>query len=538
MRIIRMTIAAATVLGGSIVNVAAPARGQSWDVPVLNDPMSLDAPTAADKPVQSLSIQPELIETPPAEFHPDVPLPSRNPHWSDTTPQPIAPESIGSGVPAPPPVVTPDSKQSTKPDVKTIWAPVYPEPAPSPIQTIPSFGSAIAQRYYADYDNGFRIRPFDPQTDVFDLKINGWIQFRHGGYSSNVDTFTDATGTTRLVEDRNAFEVERGRLIFSGHAVDRRLSYFLQFDGDTDGENQIDLLDYHLQWQTDDWGQFRLGRQKLPGSRSWLISPLDTRLTSRSLATNFFRPGRTAGVQYSVDAGWLGNVTGLIGNNFRTVNVPGGATDDKFTYTLGHVYEPLGDFGSKLIDFGSSDGLKIRFGQTYTFAPQNDARLEEPDDDEDFIRLADGTRLNDPSALVSGVTVASFDVSLYTIDFAAKYRGWSMDTEGYFRRLGNLASDGQLPVTEVDQLGFYVQTGVFLVDRRWDVNVRFAEAHDSFGTGNEMAIGTNWFPTADERLRVTFDVAEIDSSPVTATAANILVGDDGTVFRSQLEAQF
>src|SRR5690606_19735140 len=85
--------------------------------------------------------------------------------------------------------------------------------------------------FYVDYDSGFVIRPFAPHRHPFELQVNGWIQFRHHAFARDVDSWTDNAGITRPVRNRNAFDIERGRLIFSGFAIDERLTYFLHLDG-------------------------------------------------------------------------------------------------------------------------------------------------------------------------------------------------------------------------------------------------------------------------------------------------------------------
>ena len=96
------------------------------------------------------------------------------------------------------------------------------------------------------YDKGFLIKALDPEQDKFSMKINSWIQFRHAGFvrDSGQDSWTDNAGVTRSIRSRNAFENERSRLTFKGHLVDKRFTYFLQLDGDTDGRETVDFFDY------------------------------------------------------------------------------------------------------------------------------------------------------------------------------------------------------------------------------------------------------------------------------------------------------
>ena len=110
--------------------------------------------------------------------------------------------------------------------------------------------------YFAAYDKGFGIFPYDKKKNPFELKINGWIQFRHHAFAREVDSWTDNAGITRPVKNRNAFDIERARLSFKGTALDPRLTYFYQLDGDTDGRHAVDFFDYWWAWKVSD--RFRL----------------------------------------------------------------------------------------------------------------------------------------------------------------------------------------------------------------------------------------------------------------------------------------
>ena len=112
---------------------------------------------------------------------------------------------------------------------------------------IPSYESP-SPRFVVDYDKGFVIRPFEPDKIPFDLRCNSWIQLRYHGFARKVDSWTNNAGVTRPVRNRSAFDIERGRLVFSGHAIDERFSYFLQLDGDTDGRHGVDFFDYWWAW--------------------------------------------------------------------------------------------------------------------------------------------------------------------------------------------------------------------------------------------------------------------------------------------------
>ena len=67
------------------------------------------------------------------------------------------------------------------------------------------------------------------------------------------------------------------------------------------------------------------------------------------------------------------------------------------------------------------------------------------------------------------------------------------------------------------------------------------EANDTFlyNTGEVTKGGTHVRDALDtKRMKVSFDVTKLDGSPLTNTATDIVVGDDGLLFRGQFQAEF
>jgi hypothetical protein len=119
-----------------------------------------------------------------------------------------------------------------------------------------------------------------------------------------------------------------------------------------------------------------------------------------------------------------------------------------------------------------------------------------------------------------------------------KYAGWSANAEYYARWLQEIEGDGPLPQSNLHAWGYFVEGGFFIIPQRLDVNARYSRVSGMFGDANEYAAGINWYPTESERFIVTFDVTMLDGSPVDNPSSNILVGMDGTLFRTQVEAVF
>jgi len=392
--------------------------------------------------------------------------------------------------------------------------------------------------YFVDYDQGWRIEPFDRKKHPFDLRANGWIQFRHHAFTRRADSWTDNAGVTRPIRNRNAFDIERARLTLSGHAFDPRLSFFLQMDGDTDDGHAVDFFDYWWAWQLTDRFQIQMGKRKVSTSRQWLLGARQTRFIDRPMANDFFRPDRTVGIFGVGQFADHGHYEVMVGNGYRTANLPNSVTDSRFTFAATSYLDGNGDFGPEITDFESSSSLRWRLGHSFVYSPQvgNESGIDL--NETDFLRLSDGTRLTQTGSLAPGTTVSEFDLWFYGVDLAWKYRGWSAISEVFLRRIDEISADGPLPTTDIFQHGFYVEGGRFVVPKTLDLNARYSLVDGDFGSAGELAVGFNWYPLATPTIKCSFDVTHLDASPLQNQTSDILVGDDGVLFRSQFQAEF
>ena len=97
---------------------------------------------------------------------------------------------------------------------------------------------------------------------------------------------------------------------------------------------------------------------------------------------------------------------------------------------------------------------------------------------------------------------------------------------------------GSLSSSKLFQRGFYVEGGHFLIPQKLDVNVRYSQVSGLYGNASEYAAGFNWYPLDTRRMKVSFDATVLDGSPLQNTTSDILVGDSGTLLRTQVQAEF
>ena len=137
------------------------------------------------------------------------------------------------------------------------------------------------------------------------------------------------------------------------------------------------------------------------------------------------------------------------------------------------------------------------------------------------------------------MTVDQFDIYLYAVDAAMKYRGFSLSGEYYFRWLQGLKGiGGPLPITTLYDHGFYAQAGYFLVPKRVELMAKTSQIFGEFGSASEYAGGLNWFVNGSHNWKFTFDATRVIGSPAQNSGPNYRAGDTGTMFRAQFQAAF
>ncbi len=396
-------------------------------------------------------------------------------------------------------------------------------------------GSVNNPKWSVGYDRGFFLRGIQ-NDESFELKTNMRLQFRFVTFSRNTDSWTNNAGVVSPIRDRQYFDIERARLIFSGHAFSPKVTYSSQFDFDTDSRHIATLLDGWVAWEYRDNSLVQLGKRKVPGTRNWILGAFDTRLVDRPMSNEFFRPSRTTGIWLIGDPDSFTRYEFMIGQGYNTEGLTPQELGNNFA-TAGSIYrDVIGSYGPmRPSDFEYHEELAVRLGVSAVASIEGTPgrQLEETD----FLRLTDGTRITDPNALAPGATVESFQVYLLAVDAAYKYRGWSANAEYFIRSIDNLSANIPVPAVGL-QHGFYTEGGFFVVPKRFELNSQYSFVTGDHGSSNSYAAGFSYYPRGAKFLKMSMDGTYIDGSPVNSTGTNILVGDKGFLFRCQWQALF
>ena len=397
-------------------------------------------------------------------------------------------------------------------------------------------------KYIATYDKGFVFKPVDPKKTPFELRVNGRMQFRYNGFDRDRTTYPTLAGPV-LVENRNDFEIERGRLEFSGFMFEENLQYYINIDSDTDDQHRAIFHDFWVNYKFDDAFNLFAGKAFVPGSRDWLSGSTRTHLADRSMANSFFRPDRSIGLWAEGEVADGVFYRAMLANGFNTQDLRASTSpheiDNSLAYAVSSYWDVFGDYGKGYADINHSCDLLARIGHSFTYAPNHGQdNLAGTRAEESTFRLSDGSLLTANGVLGPGAQVRDFDVYLYAIDAAFKYQGWSMNGEYYFRWIDDLHATAPISTTELYDDGFYVDLGKMIMPKKVELVGRVSTVDGAFGDSWEYAGGTNLYLNGDHSHKITIDAAVLDGSPTSASSPNYEVGQDGVLYRMQYQVAF
>jgi phosphate-selective porin OprO/OprP len=392
------------------------------------------------------------------------------------------------------------------------------------------------------FDRGFLIA--SPELDSvsrrdfpFTTRLSGWMQLRHALFESDGPNV-----------DRNAFSLERIRVGLDGHVYSPDLQYVFVLDANSDQAVQVIFLDSFFSydfgrnlfnWDANRLG-FRAGKWKTPFSRSREESARRLQFAERSVANLFFDIGRATGFslygENEIASMPIRFETALFNglNTGRDAVVSAADLDRNFGWSARTSFDPLGSFGEGESDLQWSPKSVLRFGTGIA-----GSRV-----DRQGSREFDRQRVVASGQPLAGLlpdTVDFYDIWFYTLDAHWKLRGLSMITEYHWRTLSQF-SDGSVP--NLSDNGLVLQTGYFLIPRRFEVLARWTKVVGNSGTlgasyerTSEIGTGFVWF-MRNQDVKLTADISRIDGVPANSPRLSLQPGDEGWLLRTQLQIGF
>ncbi len=446
--------------------------------------------------------------------------------------------------------------------------------------------------FKAWYDRGFN---FSMNDNDFFLKIRGRFAQRFtqrernsawttSGDSKNYPELLGVFGdyrANRSVDSASTFNLRTARLLFAGHLFSPDLRFMVQLAGETSENAQvpgaIGMLDMFVMSTHVPWFNVQVGQFKVYFDRSQINSTASMQFANRALVMDAFTANgginrRDDGITIMNDEEvypinyYFGvfNGTGPLVNQFVQFSseepngCPGGQTSgnpfpspagcpanqrnlnanfrgnkvNQLMYTARLQANIMGRAGFGEGDIAYSETPQMVVGGGYAYNPSINTST-----DNAFVGI-DLANLTIRRALASTgngrlLGQGTVDFSTWTLDYAYKYRGYSLQAGYWFKTVTR--HDKGLPCLQTagtggpcttfapgqfgNQTGWYVQSGYYLIPRKVEMAARYAwwdpDTHSGGDLIKEVDVSLNWF------LNGTYD------HQIMLTYSNVMMGQGG-----------
>jgi hypothetical protein len=385
-------------------------------------------------------------------------------------------------------------------------------------------------------------------TENGDLNISIYTYVRYLNQLGLDDTYTDAFGITKNVQNRQDVQLLKLQIKFLGWILNPKMRYFLYAwtSNANQGQGAQVVLAGNLQYTFNKYFTLGGGIRSLPGTRSVEGNfPFWLSVDSRLIADEFNRPSYTSGV-------WAtGNITDrlkyqvMLGNNMSTLGVPATRLDNGLnTVSSSLVWFPTGDFergfsGQGWGDFEHHEKFSTRLG--FHFSRSNENRESQPNSEQfenTQLRLSDGTVIFTPDLFGPGVSITDARYRMMTVDGGFKYRGFSLEGEYFWRWLDNFRGDNTGGIPRFFDHSGQIQASAMVVPEKLQAYAGYSKIFGQFGQPWDFRVGTNFFPFKNHVVRWNTEALYLYKSPVGYTSVPFPIGGRGWVFHTNMELAF
>jgi hypothetical protein len=373
------------------------------------------------------------------------------------------------------------------------------------------------------------------KTDLGELSLSAYALLRYLNQNDDDEVFTDHLGRERPVDGRQDIYSHRVLVWLNGWVGNPKFRYTIT--SWTVNTTDQDALFANIGYQFDPKfnlyaGVFgNMGSRSLQGSHPYWLGH------DRVMADEFFRPFFTQGLYANgeiLPGLWYG---AAIGNTNSTLGTTAVQLDRNFT-TSGsvwwmpttHEFGPRGAYG----DWELHDRLATRFGISMVDSPEQRFTDVSTSSGNTSLKLADSVNVFETGALVPGVTVTELDYRNVAVDLGLKYKGFFLQTEFYYRWLDGFVADGLLPMSDVEDWGFYVQGSFFPIPRKLEIYGATSQIYgdDSLGFdhSSDYILGMNWYPMNSRNYRLNLQFIDVNKSPVSSSFGYYVGGQEGETY--------
>ncbi len=369
-----------------------------------------------------------------------------------------------------------------------------------------------------------------------DLGFMGYVRYLN---QLALDHFwTDAAGRTQEFHRRQDLQVNRFQFLFRGWLFDPRLGYntWVWTQNTSAGEQTQVNVGGNAWYEFYDWLTVRAGIFSLPTTRSTSQSfPNWLKIDHRTMADEFFRGSYTTAIMFEG-----GIVPGLqykvaVGNNLSTLGVSAAQMDPQMnTLATGLWWMPTtGEFGPALGfgDYECHEKLATLLGIHYNRSREDkQSQPTENGFENTQIFLSDGTLIFSDNPFGTGGHLNNLLYQMVDLEAGAKWRGWSLEGEYYFRELNDFSVTGAIPVDHVFDHGFQVQASTMLMPKTLQAYVAPSKVFGQYGNPWELGLGLTYFPFHRKEARINFQALYETHAPAGNTALPFSPGAQGWIY--------
>lgn len=363
------------------------------------------------------------------------------------------------------------------------------------------------------------------------LNISVYGLFRYVNQSPGGQTFTDHLGRLRDVNPRNDLNWHRTFAWLTGWFYTPRFRYNISLW--SLGATQQSLLFGNLQYRAATW--LVLGAGIVPNltARSLQGSFPFWAAADRQMAEEFFRGGFSSGFFVTGKVHPTLSYILSVNNNISQLGVTQANDTRDMMFSGSFRWQPTtAEFGPRngFGDFENHQRVATQFGASAAHGRESRyAPLGSPPNASQ-IKLSDGVNPFEIGALADAVTVEKLTYRLLALDAGLKYRGFSFQSEYYFRDLGDFIATGPLPVASIYDHGFLAQMMHMVVPKKLGLYATSGYVFDDFERYPwELGGGANFYPSGTRSWRLNLHLLHVHRSPASSFFGYYLAGQTGTI---------
>ncbi|MDD2308891.1 MAG: porin [Desulfuromonadaceae bacterium] len=367
----------------------------------------------------------------------------------------------------------------------------------------------------------------------FSTSIGGFMQARY-----TLLNYDDANGAPAQQRSRT-FEVKRAKLIVSGHAFSKDVTYnlttnFSNISGGTTKNGGL-LENAWINYKLIDELQVRAGQDKVQFGRQWLTPATALQFIDQSHVTVAFAPTYDTGV----------NLNGKIAKGLFTYSVgaSGGLGQNYVRSTENNAFaaritvNPFGVMKNSESDVENSDKPLLSIGSSFyrNTVTESEASTANTNNSLGFLKKKSGWFALNNKGSVSATSKEEIDFNLFSVDTAFKWRGLSLTGE-FMTGEGEMQRNNY----KLHALGAYAQAGYMIIPKTVELAYRYAYLDPNRDAGNdhwvENSMAVSWY-IKEHNLKLQADYTAIHKQSAIASTSGSQPTDDKQV-RLQLQLVF